>query len=85
MGIFKSHKNSDEDMLGGAYADDTSAHTFHAAEDETKNQSSSSKQNSSSATHDSTSSHKSACGCGCGSRTKPMDEEVVEIKEEWDY
>ena len=80
MGIFTHHNKSQSNL----HANDG----YHM-DDEHENQSSGSAsqnhENSSSATHSDTSSHKSACGCGCGSHTKPMDEEVVEVKEEWDY
>jgi len=61
-------------------------HNLHMSEDETKSQpSSKSSENSSSSAHSDTASHKSTCGCGCGAHTKPIQEDVVEVKEEWDY
>ena len=87
MGIFKSHHQSENDTLSGAYADDTGVHTFHTGSENTEHQSgtSSEKQQSSSSQSTSHGTHKSACGCGCGHKMRPIDDEVVEVKEEWDY
>ena len=77
MGIFTHHS-----------ATSSNAHPFHMGADETKNQtaSSTSQGSSSSDTSSASSSRKSACGCGCSHKTKPVDDEVLEIKEEeWDY
>jgi hypothetical protein len=75
MNIFKSHHTTDSNLHASK--------GYHMDENETKSQTSS--EHSASDENSSTSSHKSACGCGCSHKTKPVDEEVVEIKEEWDY
>ena len=77
MGIFTHHGQTG-----------SNAHRFQMGENETNNQTSSqtSQGAASSSEHDQSSSHKSACGCGCGHKAKPVDEEVLEVKEEeWDY
>lgn len=77
MGIFTHHGSTS-----------SNAHRFQMGENQTTDQSSSqtSQGGASSAEHDQSSSHKSACGCGCGHKAKPVDEEVLEVKEEeWDY
>ncbi len=76
MGFFNHHTKTDSNLHASkAYHMDQ--------EDETKTAETS--KDSSSGSHTSSSAHASACGCGCGHKTKPVDEEVVEIKEEWDY
>ena len=74
MGIFNHHHATQSNLGAGV----------HAAGQDNEKESSSSNSTTSS-THSGTSSAKSSCGCGCAHKTKPMDEEVVEIKEEWDY
>ena len=44
-----------------------------------------SDNNTHSSTHSSASSQRSACGCGSCHKAKPIEEDVVEVKEEWDY
>jgi len=79
MGIFSSRHSTNSDMK-------STSGNYHLGEDESKSQtSSSSNKSTSSEIHSDTSSQKSACGCGCAHRAKPVDEEVLEVKEEWDF
>ena len=76
MGIFSSNTHTMK----------TSSSTHQNTEGETHDQTSSvSDNNTRSSAHSGTSSQRSACGCGCGYKAKPIEEDVVEVKEEWDY
>ena len=76
MGIFSSHNQTMH-----------SASTNHQGlEDETNTQSSKvSGSGTHSSAHSNTASQKTACGCGSCHTAKPIEEESVEVKEEWDY
>ena len=75
MGIF-NHHHATQSNLGAA------TNKSHMSGEENEN---SSTHGAFTSTHSTTSGSKSACGCGCAHKTKPIDEEVVEVKEEWDY
>ena len=76
MGIFSSHTQKMN----------TSSSSHKGHEDETNSQtSSSSAHGSHTASHSNTSASKAACGCGSCHQAKRIEEDVVEVKEEWDY
>lgn len=29
--------------------------------------------------------NKGGCGCGCGVKAKPMDEEIIDVEEDFEY
>ncbi|GEM_PF-6446478 len=76
MGIFNHHHATQSNL------DETSKGYHMSGED---HENTSSNHGTSDNSHTQSSGSKSACGCGCSAKAKPMDEEVVEIKEEWDY
>lgn len=75
MGIFSSHNQSMH----------TASTNHQGAKDETGQTASISDRNTHSSAHSSASSQKTACGCGSCHQAKPIEEDVVEVKEEWDY
>ena len=76
MGIFSSH----------SHTMNTASSNHQEHKDETNSQKSSvSDENTHSSSHSNTSASKKACGCGSCYQTKPIEEDVVEVKEEWDY
>jgi len=79
MGIFSSHHTANSSMKNGSG-------NYHMSGDEKDDQTSSSNHDTaSSSSHSKTSSQKATCGCGYSHKAKPVDEEVLEINEEWDY
>lgn len=76
MGIFSSHSQSMH-----------SASTNHQGLEDEKNTQTSKVSDSGthSSAHSSASSQKTACGCTSCHKTKPVEEDVIEVKEEWDY
>ena len=79
MGIFSSHHTTNTGMKNA------SGNYHMSGDDKDDKTSSSNHDHTPSGTHSSSASQKTACGCGCGHKAKPVDEEVVEVKEEWDY
>ncbi|MBO4294398.1 MAG: hypothetical protein J5896_03015 [Alphaproteobacteria bacterium] len=78
MGIFSSHHTTNTNM--------NASDNYHLKEDETNDKTSSTTHNNPSSTaHSGASSKKTACGCGCGHKAKPIEEDVYEVTEEWDY
>ncbi|MBQ7660010.1 MAG: hypothetical protein IJS26_04660 [Alphaproteobacteria bacterium] len=76
MGIFKSHKTESDlnATSNGFRMGENQTHTQTEGDSNEKEHSGASK------------AEKNACGCGCTHQTKPLDEEVIEVKEEeWDY
>jgi len=78
MGIF-NHHHATSSGLG------TASQGYHMSDQENDHEKTSTEHSSTSSAAQTDTKGKSACGCGCAHNTKPVDEEVVEIKEEWDY
>lgn len=79
MGIFSAHHQTNTSMKSA-----TSNHEGYENEKSSET-SGNSGTSSSSHTHSNTSAQKASCGCGSCHKAKPIEDETVEIKEEWDY
>lgn len=80
MGIFSTRHQTNTGMK--------SASSNHQGYEDEKSSGSSdhSTASTSSNTHSGSSAQKASCGCGSCHKAKPIEDEVVEIKEEeWDY